>query len=78
MHVDTSMLADIQSVLQCHVEGFPQTYLSLPLSTEKLKLAAFASLVAKVDKYLSRWRALLLSSGRRMVLLNVVLHALPA
>jgi hypothetical protein len=77
MHVPPPLLAEIQSVLQCHVEGFPQTYLGLPLSAEKLRLAAFSPLIAKVDKYLSGWRALLLSPGGRIVLLNVVLDALP-
>ena len=35
-------------------------------------------LIAKEDKYLSGWRALLLSPGRWLVLLNVVIDALPA
>lgn len=77
MHVDATVLSEIQAALQCRVEGFPQTYLGLPLSAEKLRLAAFTPLIAKVDKYLSGWRALLLSSGGRLVLLNAVLDALP-
>jgi hypothetical protein len=77
MHVDTARLSGIQSTLNCRVEGSPQTYLGLPLSTEKLRLAAFNPLIAKVDKYLSGWRALLLSAGGHLVLLNAVLGALP-
>nr|XP_051222261.1 uncharacterized protein LOC127340559 [Lolium perenne] len=50
MHVPPPLLAEIQGVLQCRVEGFPQTYLGLPLSAEKLRLAAFSPLIAKVDK----------------------------
>jgi hypothetical protein len=50
----------------------------LSLSAEKLGLAAFVPLIAKVDKYLSGWRALLLSFGGRLVLLNAVLGTLPA
>jgi hypothetical protein len=53
MHVDPLLLHDIQGVVQCRVEGFPQTYLGQPLSVEKLRLAAFTPLIAKVDKYLS-------------------------
>ena len=34
-------------------------------------------LLPKVDRYLSGWISLLLSSGGRIVLLNVVLDALP-
>ena len=78
MHVPPAVLAEGHAALQCQVEGFPQTYLGLPLSAEKLRLAAFAPLIAKVDKYLSGWRALLLSPGGRLVLLNAVLDALPA
>jgi hypothetical protein len=59
------------------VEGFPQIYLSLPLSCEKFTLANFTLLIAEVDKYLSGWCALLLSSAGHVVLLNVVLDALP-
>jgi hypothetical protein len=77
MHVDPRLLSEIQGVLQCRVEGFPQTYLGQPLSAEKLRLAAFTPLIAKVDKYLSGWRALLLSPGGRIVLINAVLDALP-
>jgi hypothetical protein len=61
MHTDGAVLAEIQAALQCRVEGFPQTYLGLPLSADKLRLANFAPLIAKVDRYLSGWRALLLS-----------------
>jgi hypothetical protein len=78
MHVAPEHLSDIQDCLQCRIEGFPQTYLGLPLSAQKLRLDAFAPLIAKVDKYLSGWRSLLLSPGGRLVLLNSVLDALPA
>jgi hypothetical protein len=77
MHADEELVAVVRSVLGCSVEGFPQTYLGLPLSADKLKLAAFAPLIAKVDKYLSGWRALLLSYGGRLALVNAVLDALP-
>jgi hypothetical protein len=58
-------------------EGFPQVYLGLLLTAEKLKLEHFTPLIARVDKYLSGWAALLLSAGGRIVLLNAVLDALP-
>jgi hypothetical protein len=78
MHLDTEATSAIQSVIGCRVEGFPQTYLGLPLSSDKLRLVHFAPLIAKIDKYLSGWISLLLSSGGRIILLNVVLDALPA
>jgi hypothetical protein len=77
MHVFLDDLYAIQAALGCRVEGFPQTYLGLPLSCEKLTLANFSQLIAKVDKYLSGWYAILLSSAGRVVLLNAVLDALP-
>jgi hypothetical protein len=61
-----------------NVAGFPQTYLGLPLFVQKLNIAAFTPLITKVDRYLSGWRATLVSPGGRLVLLNAVLNALPA
>jgi hypothetical protein len=46
------------------------------LSCEKLTLHHFAPLIAKVDRYLSGWCALLLSAGGQIVLLNAVLDTL--
>jgi hypothetical protein len=84
MHVPELDLASIRDGLGCRVEGFPQAYLRLPLSSEKLKIAQFSPLIAKVDKYLSGWAAVLLSAGGGgggggggNVLLNAVLDALP-
>jgi hypothetical protein len=77
MHVDAAELVQIQAALGCRVEGFPQTYLGPPLSAEKLKLQDFAPLIAKIDRYLSGWCAILLSAGGRIVLLNAILDALP-
>jgi hypothetical protein len=78
MHVDPAIAAEMQAILGCRVEGFPQTYLGLPLTSDKLKMIHFQPLIAKVDKYLSGWCSLLLSAGGRIVLLNAVLDALPA
>lgn len=64
-------------VLGCRREGFPQTYLGLPLSNEKLKLASFAPLICKFDRYLSGWQAPLLNHMARAVLVNSVLDSLP-
>jgi hypothetical protein len=78
MHVDPAIAAEMQTTLGCRVEGFPQTYLGLPLTSDKLRMIHFQPLIAKVDKYLSGWCSLLLSAGGRIVLLNAVLDALPA
>lgn len=78
MHCGADLVEDMQKALGCRVEGFPQIYLGLPLTCDKLKMAHFVPLIAKVDKYLSGWCSLLLSTGGRLVLLNAVLDALPA
>lgn len=65
------------SVLGCKEGKFPQTYLGLPLSNIKLPLSAFTPLIARVDKYLASWKALLLSTASRVVLIDVVLSGLP-
>lgn len=51
-------------------------YITLPLSGEKLKFSDFLPMLAKVDKYLSDWRARLLSLAGRLVLINAVLDAI--
>jgi hypothetical protein len=77
MHVDDAGVASAAAVMGCVVEEFPQTYLGLPLSCEKLPLDAFAPLIAKADMYLSGWRALLFSPAGRLVLVNTVLDSFP-
>jgi hypothetical protein len=77
MHTEPEEVALIQTALGCRVEGFPQTYLGLPLSAMKLRLQDFAPLIARIDRYLSGWCAILLTYGGRIVLLNAVLDALP-
>lgn len=77
MHVPEEVLVETVGVLGCAVQGFPQAYLWLPLSWEKLCFADFLPMIAKVDKYLAGWRACLLSPAGRLVLINAVLDALP-
>jgi hypothetical protein len=77
LHADDATVVLVRDALGCALETFPQNYLGLPLSCDKLNLAAFAPLIAKADRYLSRWRAVLLSAGGRLVLINAVLDALP-
>jgi hypothetical protein len=61
------------STLGCRQEGFPQTYLGLPLSNNKLRLSAFTPQIAKADKYLSGWQASFLNHMGRATLVNSVL-----
>ena len=73
MHVDSEAFQDMARILQCREGSFPQVYLGLPLSNVKLRLSAFAPLIAKADHYLAGWKATLLSTAGRVVLINSVL-----
>lgn len=73
MHLPSGALQEIMDILQCKVGSFPQTYLGLPLFNIKLPLAAFAPLIARIDRYLASWQALLLSTAGRVILINLVL-----
>jgi hypothetical protein len=77
MHLPSGSLQEIMDILQCKVGSFSQTYHGLPLSNVKLPLSAFSPLIAKVDKYVASWQALLLSSAGRVVLINAVLTGVP-
>ncbi|CAN6206059.1 unnamed protein product [Urochloa humidicola] len=75
IHVPEDEAASLQSVLGCQLGGFPQTYLGLPLSCDKLKLSAFSPLIAKADRYLSGWQASFLNPMGRTVLVNTVIDS---
>lgn len=77
MHVPVASVDAMVVVLQCQQGSFPQTYLGLPLSNTKLRLFAFAPMIAKVDKYLAGWKATLLGPAGRVILINAVLDGLP-
>lgn len=62
----------------CVISSFPQTYLGLPLSTHKLRLADFAPIVLKSDMRLSDWRGRSLPIGGRLLLVNYVLTSMLA
>jgi len=76
MHVATAESDDMASILGCAVSSFPQTYLGLPLSPHKLRVADYKPLIDSFDRYLSGWKAKLLSTGVRLVLVNAVLGGL--
>lgn len=77
MHVQRAPLERILQILQCREGTFPQVYLGLPLSNIKLRLLAFAPLIAKADRYLAGWKATLLSTAGWVVLIISALDGLP-
>jgi len=77
LNVDTHTAAAMADVLGCSLSSFPQTYLGLPLSPHKLRVSDYQPLLTSFDRYLAGWKARLLSSGGRLVLVNKVLGSLP-
>jgi hypothetical protein len=77
MHISDEEVVKYMEILGCTRGTFPQTYLGLPLSNEKLNLAAFAPIISSADRYLSGWWASLLNHHGRLVLVNAVLESLP-
>ncbi|GJN11663.1 hypothetical protein PR202_ga29867 [Eleusine coracana subsp. coracana] len=77
MHVGNDVVQECVGLLGCRQEGFSHTYLGLPLSNEKLNMAAMAPLFRRSDRYLAGWQPALLIHKSRTVLINAVLDALP-
>ena len=73
MHMGEDLIPQCIDVLGCRREGFPQAYLGLPLSCEKLRVSAFDPYICKVDRYLAGWKASLLNPMGRTMLINAVL-----
>ncbi|WVZ92388.1 hypothetical protein U9M48_038459 [Paspalum notatum var. saurae] len=75
MHMEQSVAEQCLQILACKQEGFPQSYLGLPLSNSKLRLNAFAPYIAKADRYLAGWQTALLNPMGRLVFVNSVLDS---
>lgn len=77
IHVATDTVHALSAVLECQISGFLQTYLGLPLSTTKLRLADMQPLICRNDKYLSGWVGSLLNPTGCTALLKSTLSSLP-
>lgn len=77
IYVPAPEAAQMATILGCSVSNFPQTYLGLPLSQKKLRVSDYQPLICSFDRYLAGWKARLLSTGGRLVLINAVLSSLP-
>lgn len=76
MHVPDMEAAAMATVLGCSISSFPQTYLGLPLSPHKLRVADYKPLIDSFDRFLTGWKAKLLSFAGRLILVNAVLGGL--
>lgn len=52
IHMDEPTIARCVHVIGCRREGFPQPYLGLPLSVNKLPPSAYVPYIQKTDRYL--------------------------
>ncbi|WVZ92764.1 hypothetical protein U9M48_038806 [Paspalum notatum var. saurae] len=70
-------LATVAEILPGEVPAFPCRYLGLPLSTSKLTNADLQPVVDRIADLLPGWKAALLSTADRSVLVKAVLTAVP-
>ncbi len=77
INLECSQARDLASIFGCATNGFPFTYLGLPLSPKALCKADYLPLIEKVDKRLAGWKEQLLSRAGRLVLLNSALTSIP-
>jgi hypothetical protein len=73
LHASPAELAHCIAIFQCKEESFPQSYLGLPLSPDKVKLAALMPTIGRADKHLVGWKASLLNTMGRAVLCDFIL-----
>ncbi|CAN6228096.1 unnamed protein product [Urochloa humidicola] len=73
MNMPDEILLECLDILGCRRDGFPQTYLGLPLSCNKLRISAYDPYISRADRYLAGWQAALLNPMGRTVLINTVL-----
>ena len=76
--VEHDLAVDLAGILGCPVSSFPQTYLGLPLSDQKLPASALSFLGSKIAGKIPSWRTSLIPIGGRLTLTTAVLSALPS
>jgi hypothetical protein len=76
VHVDPDVSIHLAAILGYTVASFPQTYLSLPLSTHKLKLNAFCPYLAKFRKRLPGWIGKMRPLSSRAILVKGSLRSM--
>jgi hypothetical protein len=61
IHMSEELTDECVLILGCSRQGFPQSYLGLPLSVNKLSVSAFTPYIQRADRYLSSWQGNLLN-----------------
>ncbi|XP_072148492.1 uncharacterized protein [Setaria viridis] len=75
--IDINQAYSLAATFGCPLASFPQTYLRLPLSTNKLRLCDLQPLVRAVAGYIPGWCGPLLTPSGCTTLANAVLGAKP-
>ena len=73
----TEQLEVVSRVMPCEVIDFPCKYLGLPLSIRKLTKTDLQPIVDQIADMLPDWKAALMSTAGRAVLVKAVLTAIP-
>ncbi len=77
INMESSQATRIARIFGCTTDGFPFTYLGLPLSPKALHKTDYLPLIEKIDKRLAGWKGRMLSRASRLVLLNSVISSVP-
>jgi len=75
IHMDEVLINQCIASLGYKRESFPQNYLGLPLSVNKLPNSVFQTYIDRIQRSLSSWLASLLNTMGRVVLINSVLDS---
>lgn len=76
MNVTTYCVVSIATTLKCQISAFPQIYIGMPLSPNRLPSNAFLPILQICHKYHASWKAKPLDKGDWLMLLSVVLDSL--
>ncbi|KAG2622200.1 hypothetical protein PVAP13_3NG277041 [Panicum virgatum] len=77
MNISPDLASQMASALGCSISSFPQPYLGLPLTVNKVRLSDLQPLIDRFDKYFAGWRGSLLNQAGREVLVRSVLSSFP-
>lgn len=75
--IQPDMAQELDDALGTTVSSFPQTYLGLPLSPNKISVNDCLPLLSSCDKHLFEWHASLLNRARRLTLSTAILSSVP-
>jgi hypothetical protein len=67
----------LANMLNCKLGSWPMKYLGIPISDQRLGVAAFLGIKDKMRKKLDPWKGKCLSSGGKLILTNTCLTNLP-